>query len=250
MPGKPDPPDVFSVICYAESAEVAWKSSFNGGDVQNFTAIAFKDGQYQTSRSSSITDKGENKEHVISINGLQPSVTYIFKVSAMNSHGETLSNTGPTCRTKEKAGASLAAIAGGTAAGGVSMAVLVIVLVIVLRRYRGLEKPAAKSQRLKHDVADDDSSNDDGLKDNVLYVPAGPRDNGDLGNSDTAEYAEVNKKGYGSDTNANVYAEVKKKEDARPIYADVKPKKGLFKKGEKTKQKKGKKQKSDKIGQD
>lgn len=68
---------------------------------------------------------------------------------------------------------------------------------------------------------------DDGLKDNILYVSADPRENE---MHEAAVYAAVNKKDSMSNNNSNVYAEVKKngikgvKEGA--IYSDVKPKKG------------------------
>lgn len=68
---------------------------------------------------------------------------------------------------------------------------------------------------------------DDGLKDNILYVSADPRENE---KHEAAVYAAVNKKDPMGNNNSNVYAEVKKigikdvKEGA--IYSDVKPKKG------------------------
>lgn len=68
---------------------------------------------------------------------------------------------------------------------------------------------------------------DDGLKDNILYVSADPRENE---KHEAAVYAAVNKKGPTSNNISNVYAEVKKngikgvKEGA--ICSDVKPKKG------------------------
>ena len=66
---------------------------------------------------------------------------------------------------------------------------------------------------------------DDGLKENILYVSAGPRNNNE---SEGAVYAAVTKKPL--EDNANVYADVKKdgkkaKTEA-DIYSDVKPKKG------------------------
>lgn len=67
---------------------------------------------------------------------------------------------------------------------------------------------------------------DDGLKDNILYISAGPK----VEKSETAVYAEVNKKGPESNNNANVYAEVKKGEhrvlEDGTTYCDVKSKKG------------------------
>ena len=66
---------------------------------------------------------------------------------------------------------------------------------------------------------------DDGLKENILYVSAGPRNNNE---SERAVYASVTKNTL--EDNANVYADVKKdgkkaKTEAA-IYSDVKPKKG------------------------
>lgn len=68
---------------------------------------------------------------------------------------------------------------------------------------------------------------DDGLKDNILYVSADPRENE---KHEAAVYAAVNKKDQMGDNNSNVYAEVEKnrKKDVKEgaIYSDVKPKKG------------------------
>ena len=67
---------------------------------------------------------------------------------------------------------------------------------------------------------------DDGLKENILYVSAGPRNNNE---SEGTVYAAVTKKPL--EDNANVYADVKKdgkkaKTEAA-IYSDIKPKKGV-----------------------
>lgn len=63
------------------------------------------------------------------------------------------------------------------------------------------------------------------MKENILYVSAGPRNNSE---SERAVYAAVTKTSL--EDNANVYADVKKdgkkaKTEAA-IYSDVKPKKG------------------------
>lgn len=68
---------------------------------------------------------------------------------------------------------------------------------------------------------------DDGIRDNILYVSAGPKMDE---KPEAAVYAAVNKKAPGSDNNANVYADVKKsghKIDEGALYSDVKPKKGI-----------------------
>lgn len=67
---------------------------------------------------------------------------------------------------------------------------------------------------------------DDGLKDNILYVSAGPRNDNE---SERAVYAAVTKKPL--EDSANVYADVKndgkKPKTEAAIYSDVKPKKGI-----------------------
>lgn len=68
---------------------------------------------------------------------------------------------------------------------------------------------------------------DDGMKDNILYVSAGPKVDEKL---EAAVYAEVNKKTPKSNSNANVYAEVNKSGHTiadGALYSDVKPKRGI-----------------------
>lgn len=69
---------------------------------------------------------------------------------------------------------------------------------------------------------------DDGMKDNILYVSAGPKVDEKPG---AAVYAAVNKKLPESNNNANVYAEVNKGgriiAEEGALYSDVKPKKGI-----------------------
>lgn len=65
---------------------------------------------------------------------------------------------------------------------------------------------------------------DDGMRDNILYVSAGPK--GDE-KPEAAVYAAVNKKVPESNNNANLYAEVKKSGHViaeGTLYSDVKPK--------------------------
>lgn len=67
-----------------------WISSFNGGDTQEF-AVVVSNGKFQTSYSDFIPDKGNNKILIEHIKNLQPSLEYLFSVSARNSHGESTS---------------------------------------------------------------------------------------------------------------------------------------------------------------
>lgn len=244
---KPTEPKIIKVDCEERRATVKWKSSFNGGDSQSFKAFAL-DSQRMQSESVNVTDNGENEIHSTYINNLQPSVTYMFYVSAKNRHGSSLS-TNISCRTFQEPSNSLPLIAGGAAAGGIAIATIVIVIVMFIRIYKKHEKRADKSQRFENEVAEKEAD-DDGMKDNILYVSADPKEDE---KHEAAVYAAVNKKAPESNNNANMYAEVNKgghliAEGA--LYSDVKPKRGLFKKdvGRKRdgnpKQKKGKKQKS------
>ena len=88
--GKPDSPKSIEVICDVKRARVKWKSSFNGGDPQTFTAFAMN-GQHET-HSQPLPDKGQNQIHQTFLENLQPSLTYVFYVSARNSHGNSSSD--------------------------------------------------------------------------------------------------------------------------------------------------------------
>lgn len=69
----------------------------------------------------------------------------------------------------------------------------------------------------------------DGLKENSLYVSAGPRDDE---TPEVAVYAAVAKKLPQSDTNSNLYADVKKSRRQETkngtMSSEVKPKKGTI----------------------
>lgn len=84
LTGKPNSPGNIEIFCEKTSANVQWKSSFNGGDPQLFTIFASNGQQFE---SELISDRGENEIHSAFIQNLQPSTTYVFYVSAQNSHG-------------------------------------------------------------------------------------------------------------------------------------------------------------------
>lgn len=68
---------------------------------------------------------------------------------------------------------------------------------------------------------------DDGMRENILYVSAGPKVDE---KPEAAVYAAVNKKAPEGNNNANVYAEVNKsgqKNAEGTLYSDVKPKRGI-----------------------
>lgn len=96
---KPNMPILSEVVCEVTQAIVKWKSTFNGGDAQLFTAIALN-GFYKESYSGPMADKGENEMHSATVQNLKPSTKYLFYVSANNSHGET-SSKNFSCMTAE-----------------------------------------------------------------------------------------------------------------------------------------------------
>lgn len=97
--GRPDAPRNIKVVCEVSGARVQWISSFNGGDNQTFVILV--NGDQTTSYSSRIPDTGENTVHTNSVENLQPSVLYVFYVSAQNRHGNS-SSENITCTTLKK----------------------------------------------------------------------------------------------------------------------------------------------------
>lgn len=129
----PNIPRDVTLTCEVTSASVHWVSSFNGGDTQTFTVVAFNV-KYGTRYSERIPDMGENTAHSNFIHNLQPSTSYSFHVSAENSHGNS-SSENIICTTQNKDTGSLqtAVIAGGV---GGTLTVVVIVLITVFFVYR------------------------------------------------------------------------------------------------------------------
>lgn len=98
--GIPNIPRDVTLTCEVTSASVHWVSSFNGGDTQTFTVVAFNV-KYGTRYSERIPDMGENTAHSNFIHNLQPSTSYSFHVSAENSHGNS-SSENIICTTQNK----------------------------------------------------------------------------------------------------------------------------------------------------
>lgn len=97
--GKPDKPIITDYICEVKTARIQWESSFNGGDRQSFTVVAFHGNQIEI-KTNTISDEGKNKIHSTLVRNLQSSTTYVFSVAAHNKHGFSLS-TNISCTTLE-----------------------------------------------------------------------------------------------------------------------------------------------------
>lgn len=96
-------PNIFEPVCEIKRARIQWTSSFNGGEPQKFTVITLN----AQSKSSTTPDKGENEIHAAYVQNLKSSTTYVFYVSAQNSHGIT-SSANVSCTTSEGKQRSLA----------------------------------------------------------------------------------------------------------------------------------------------
>ncbi|XP_052691740.1 synaptogenesis protein syg-2-like [Crassostrea angulata] len=144
---KPDLPRNIKVTCKVTEAIVQWISSFNGGDIQNFTVITLS-GHDGTNLYNGLNDKGENEIHVTYVSSLQPSVTYWFSVSAKNSHGSSFSKA-ISCTTAKETASSLTAVVTGSVGGSlVLVTIILIVVFFVHRRYTCIFKLALEKRNI------------------------------------------------------------------------------------------------------
>ncbi|XP_034303603.2 neural cell adhesion molecule 1-like isoform X2 [Magallana gigas] len=142
---KPDLPRNIKVTCKVTGAIVQWISSFNGGDIQNFTVITLS-GHDGTSLYNGLNDKGENEIHVTYVSNLQPSVTYWFSVSAKNRYGSS-SSKAISCTTVKETASSLTALVAGSVGGSlVLVTIILIVVFFVHRRYTCIFKIALEKR--------------------------------------------------------------------------------------------------------
>ncbi|XP_078332852.1 hemicentin-1-like isoform X2 [Crassostrea virginica] len=128
---KPDSPKSIEVICDVKRAGVKWKSSFNGGDPQMFTAFAIN-GQ-QGTHSQTLPDRGENEIHETFVENLQPSLTYVFYVSARNSHGNSSSDIKSCAMLKDTSDQT--GVVAGSLGGSLALVIVVCIIVVIVRRH-------------------------------------------------------------------------------------------------------------------
>nr|XP_022317747.1 hemicentin-2-like [Crassostrea virginica] len=128
---KPDSPKSIEVICDVKRARVKWKSSFNGGDPQMFTAFAIN-GQ-QGTHSQTLPDRGENEIHETFVENLQPSLTYVFYVSARNSHGHSSSDIKSCAMLKETSDQT--GVVAGSLGGSLALVIVVCIIVVIVHRH-------------------------------------------------------------------------------------------------------------------
>lgn len=242
---SPLPPFNLTLDCGNPDAIIlTWIADFNGGDKQTFHIFS-SSGENNSSfkELTTVDDKGFGQTHSYS-----PSEKlygqFWFRISASNKFGNSITDGIPCfIKTPDESPNSTAMLAGIAAGGGVCLAFVVIVVVVYFRKYHKYEKSAKHIERLNNvNENEEDGADVDGLKENSLYVSAGPKDDE---KPEVAVYAAVAKKLPQSDDNSNLYADVKKsgrqETNKGTMSSEVKPKKGLFKKDGKAKHKKGKK---------
>lgn len=131
---KPDNPRNIGVKCAGTRATVQWISSFNGGDHQTFIIFALNS-QQGGNRSTRFPDIGENKIHRAYVQNLQPSMTYVFYVSAQNNHGFSISDIISCMTSKEINNSKTGEIAVSVAGTLVLITIVLAIVFLIHKRY-------------------------------------------------------------------------------------------------------------------
>nr|XP_022286587.1 hemicentin-1-like isoform X2 [Crassostrea virginica] len=136
---KPNAPVIDKVSCKVRNAQIQWASSYNGGAIQTFIALATI-GQQTVSRSEFSCDKGESKIHSTHLQNLQPSTKYAFYIVAQNKHGNSSSKK-RECKTLDDETNNQIPVVAGSTLGSLGLVALILVSMIVLhKRYRCIIK--------------------------------------------------------------------------------------------------------------
>ncbi|XP_060564839.1 hemicentin-2-like, partial [Ruditapes philippinarum] len=229
-------------------ARLSWRRGYHGGFPQTFVIKLSTD--QKSWKDVEVFDGKTESDEMISkrLSGLSPSTTYFVRMYSFNREGNSTATSSLNYTTSSKIetkGLNIGAIIGGAAGGS---AALITILVFVLLMRRGtFAKCKAKGHDGKSDrkpVYEDEEDDDDyGMRENPMYVPAGPQDQSAGGNGQNGtevEYSTVNKQKTTVIVNQNdVYAEVDKSKKMKTNNGKKeKEKKGLVKdkKGKKTAQ--------------
>ncbi|XP_071175377.1 hemicentin-2-like [Mytilus edulis] len=219
--GPPDPTFILNVSCGIQTAKLFWLSSFNGGDIQKFSILVQKKEKNIYLHETDINDQdGKN----IKFESIKLSAgEYLFQIYGNNKYGNRTSTNSKLCQVKDLKMSVFDPLIGVAAGGGSVVILVAIVLVILMKKrriFRGGDKEMIK--RCSRTTDEDD----DGLKDNPLYVTSGDVVNGDIG----PVYGVVNKQKQNKNTlladegndEGQVYSQVQK--------SNIKGKKKLKKK--------------------
>jgi hypothetical protein len=90
----PTVPTVFYVVCKTPSANVLWRSEFNGGSKQEFYVQYWRISQSsQPMVSPSIPDRGLTSNLQYTVKNLVPETLYIFHIIARNVYGDSFTKS-------------------------------------------------------------------------------------------------------------------------------------------------------------
>ncbi|XP_076109163.1 uncharacterized protein LOC143078040 [Mytilus galloprovincialis] len=202
---------------------VTWRSEFNGGDTQIFNVQWSNLNTNTTITSNAIQNEGEGVYHIFTTELLLPSSLYIVIIKASNTHATVVSEE-MNCTTnalpkKGKSESATIGIIGGTLGFVCALLVVTGMLIILRRRRRQKEDKEPIKGSKDSEVEQND---DDGLKENPLYVASGQTKDND---------------------NGPLYSEVKKPKKGPPV--EIKDENAIYSQVEKT-VKKGKQKKKEK----
>ena len=79
---------------------VSWRSEFNGGDLQTFRVLWWKEFENETAHSDSVLDPGLHNYTDATI-PVTADTRYIITVQATNTHGRVTSGEHVSCRTSK-----------------------------------------------------------------------------------------------------------------------------------------------------
>ena len=98
--GTPDPPTNVSVSCDIISMTISWRSEFNGGDLQTFSVLWWKESENETPYADLVLDPGLHRYTDTTI-PVTADTRYIITVQANNAHGSVTSGEHVSCRTSK-----------------------------------------------------------------------------------------------------------------------------------------------------
>ena len=98
--GTPDPATNVSASCDILLMRVSWRSEFNGGDLQTFSVLWWKESENETAYSDLVLDPGLH-EYTDTTIPVTADTRYIITVQATNTHGSVTSGEHVSCRTSK-----------------------------------------------------------------------------------------------------------------------------------------------------
>jgi hypothetical protein len=98
--GTPDPPTNVSASCDISSMTVSWRSEFNGGDLQTFSVLWWKEFENEKAYSDLVLDPGLHKYTDATI-PVTADTRYIITVQATDRHGSVTSGEHVSCKTSK-----------------------------------------------------------------------------------------------------------------------------------------------------